>query len=95
MGRMASIAVVVHNTYQHLLIILAIVDFLSTPYCLLHKNYHILYLVAIVNCTQGGLATASFKDVVILPAEHYQHKSRCFGRGSATTTVELNASWHY
>ena len=49
MGCMVSIVVVVHNTYQHMLCILAIVDYSCTPYCLLHKNYHsILYLVAIV-----------------------------------------------
>ena len=33
---------------------------------IVYLNYHILYLVAISNCTQGGLATASFKDMVIL-----------------------------
>ena len=66
MGCMVSIAVVVYNTYQHMLCILAIVDYSCTSYCLLHKNYHIIYLVAISNCTQGGLATASFKDMVIL-----------------------------
>ena len=52
-----------------------------------NQQLHIPYVVSIGDCTHVGSATASFKGLGnICTGELHQSNSRCFGRGSTSTS---------
>ena len=68
--------IVVHYTYQHLFIVVV-----------QYTYHHMPCLVAIVDSTQGGSATVSYKDLVIVAkVNHPNPAADILIRGSATAS---------